>query len=376
MEIRIEVSSLATTRLSGVGGYTALLSNAFVSNHLNTVRASYFNFLNRQPAPKLSKLIIAEPSSIFPLRVYAKLQSYGIAPAFDILLPKVDLTIFTNFATWPSIKSGVRAAVIHDLTYIFFPEAVEKNNLAHLNRVIPSSIKNSDFIITVSEFIKGELLHEFDMKSNDIIVTPIPPDETYFKKSNNDVHKKYSIPTKSYILFLSTLEPRKDADTLISAYLLLPDNTRQSTSLILAGGKGWNSEKTQSRIESLVKGGENIRHIGYVDQVDAPALYQRADLYVMPSLYEGFGMPILEAMASNTPIVASDIPVLREVGGDAIRYATVRSPESFAEEIVSVLNSNRKDFIKGYEKNLSRFSWEDNVSRILDKTINSCRRNK
>jgi len=211
-------------------------------------------------------------------------------------------------------------------------------------------------------------VNEFSIDEKRIVLTPIPPASIYYVRSNNNVIEKYRIPTKEYILFLSTLEPRKDADTLLSSYMLLPPSVRLTTSLILAGGKGWGSDETQRCIKKLQGAGENIRHIGYVDLQDAPALYQSAALYVMPSLYEGFGMPILEAMASNTPIVASDIPVLREVGGDAISYATVGSPESFSKEILSVLNSSRKDLIKGYEKNLSRFSWEDNVSKIINKT--------
>lgn len=368
MKIRIETSPLATANPSGVGRFTSLLVNSLSEHKDISLFTSYYNFLNRQPEPELTKNATVERNSLIPLRVYAKAQSFDLAPAFDILLPKVDLTIFTNFSAWPTVHSKLRATVIHDLTFLNYPETMESGNLEHLSRVVPRAIKRSDFIITISESIKSELMNNYSIPDNRIVLTPIPPAGIYSQPSKRDVHKKYGIPTKTYILFLSTLEPRKDADTLISAYLLLPDAVRRSTSLILAGGKGWNTEETQQRIAGLHKKGENIRHIGYVDQEDSPALYQSAALYVMPSLYEGFGMPILEAMASNTPILASDIPVLREVGGAAIKYASVGLSESFSEKIQFMLAQPRASLTKGYKKNLARFSWKENVSRIIEKT--------
>jgi glycosyltransferase involved in cell wall biosynthesis len=368
LKVRIEAGPIATPNPSGVGRYAQLLVNALGETKDVSLKAMYFNFLNRQPDPTLPDTATREKNPLIPLRVYAKAQSHHLAPAFDVLLPKVDLTIFTNFATWPTIKSRLRATVVHDLTYIHYPETVEAGNLAHLRRVVPRTVQDSDIIITISEAVKNELMQTLSVPEDKIILTPIPPADIYFKAPNSDVRTKYAIPTKEYILFLGTMEPRKDADTLISAYLLLPKSVRRSTSLILAGGKGWGTEKTQKRLAALQAKGENVRHIGYIDQDDAPSLYRSAALYVMPSLYEGFGMPILEAMASKTPILASDIPVLKEVGGMVIRYASVGSPESFSVEMKDMLSTPRSVLIKGYKKNLSRFSWQQNVSRIVEKS--------
>lgn len=367
MKIRIEVSSLASRNLSGVANYTKLLTEAL--DKQTDVDAVYFDFLGRQTKPKLSIKTKPHKNNLIPLRVYAKLQSYNIAPPFDIFKSNVDLTIFPNFATWPTIKSKKRATVIHDLTYLYFPEVVEEKNLAHLRRVIPRSIKQADFIITVSEAVKSELVKEFSLSPDRCVVTTIPPDEKYYQKNNNEIHKKYKIPTQKFIFFMGNLEPRKDLPTLISAYQLLPEKIKNKYSLVLAGGNGWKTEKSRESIKNAQKLGEKVIHVGFIDQKDASSFYQKASLFVMPSIYEGFGMPILEALASECPIVASNIPVLREAGGEAVLYAKQGDPSDFCNKILEVLTSQKtmNNLKSKANDQLSKFSWKENVRKILEK---------
>lgn len=372
MKIRIELSSLASQHRSGVAQYTRLLSEAMALNENITLFGHYFNFLNRQPKPVLStSQIKTEENKLIPLRVYAKLQSFNYAPAFDTFLSKVDLTIFPNFATWPTIKSKYSATVIHDLTYLYYPEVVEEKNLAHLRRVVPRSIKKANFIITVSESVKNELVKEFDIDPSNCLVTPIPPDESFFQiaslESIDRVKKKYNLnPKKKYLYFIGNLEPRKNLKTLIEAYKLLPQEIKNDYSLILAGGKGWKTESTQKTLDDAIQQGNDIKHIGFIDQEDSPVLFQGAALFIMPSLYEGFGMPILEAMASGTPVVASDIPVLREVGGTYAKYTAPTSAQSFKQAILESLSQppQTRDEL---QKNVLRYSWGKNVEQIYNK---------
>jgi len=372
MKVRIELSSLASKYRSGVAQYTRLLTEALASSNDIETHGHYFDFLNRQPKPELSnKPSTLEPNKLVPLKVYAKAQSLNFAPAFDILLPNVDLTIFPNFATWPTTKSRFSATVIHDLTYIYFPEVVESKNLDHLRRVVPRSIKNADFIITVSESVKEELVKEFGLNPENCIVTPIPPDNSFFSKVPPQdllrVREKYGIdPSKKYIYFIGNLEPRKNLKTLVEAYRLLSLELKDQYSLILAGGKGWKTELTQEAIEAAVNDGLDIKHLGFIEQIDSPALYQGASVFVMPSLYEGFGMPVLESMAGGTPVVASDIPVLKEVGGTAAMYADPSSPAAFAEEITKVL-STPKPSRSDLQENVRRYSWSSNIEQIINK---------
>jgi glycosyltransferase involved in cell wall biosynthesis len=370
MKIRVEVSSLANANLSGVAQYTKRLTEALDDLPNTQVQASYFNFLHRQVLPVLSIKEPLDGNILLPLRVYAKLQSYGAAPAFDVFKKQADLTIFPNFATWPTLHSRLRATVIHDLTYLYFPEVVEAKNLAHLRRVVPRSIKEANFIITVSEAVKAELIKEFHLPEDKCIVTPIPPEESFALPNTNEIHEKYHIPTEKYIYFIGTLEPRKNLPTLIAAYRLLPQAIRDEYSLVLAGGKGWKTEESQVAIDSAIQAGEKVIHIGYIDQSDSSALFQKASVFVMPSIYEGFGMPILEAMASHTPVVASDIPVLRETGEDAALYANPHQPADFADKIETILLSPQLaiKLDKKAALRLRKLSWKDNAQRIVNYT--------
>lgn len=371
MKIRIEISSLATYSLSGVNFYVKRLTEALDSIPEAEVTGSYFNFLNRQPTPIISLRKPLDRNSLIPLRFYAKLHSYGFpVPPYDLFKPKVDLTIFPNFALWPTINSRVKVAAIHDLTFLHFPETVEQKNLAHLKRIIPRVIKKADFIITVSEAVRQELIETYRLDPTRCLATPVPPEPIYGKRSTNEIHKKYGIPTKKFLFFIGNREPRKNIPTLIAAYRKLPENIRKEYSLILGGGKGWNSEKSQQAIDAAIAAREQVVHVGYVDQEDAPAFFQKASALVMPSLYEGFGMTLLEAMAARTPVIASDIPVHREAGGDGALYANTLDAKQFTQHITTVLTQpdKTKELLKKAESHLATFSWSDNAERVITKT--------
>lgn len=369
MNIRVEVNSLASKNLSGVGYFTKRLTEALIHHKNTRVKAFSFNLLNRQPTPVVNGKVTQEVNTVFPLRVYAKLQSHGLALPFDFNLKPVDLTIFTNYARWPSVKSRYTATTIHDLTFIKYPDLVETNNLAHLQRIVKRSITSSDFIITVSEAIKTELVTEFKVNPNTVISTPIPPDEAFFKKNTNEVHKKYNIPTKKYLFFISTIEPRKNVPYIIDAYTRLPEALRSEYGLVLSGGMGWKSEKSIAAITKAQKQGFSIIHTGYIDENDKSALYQQASAFLFPSLYEGFGMPILEAAASKTPIITSDIPVLREAAGEGALYVNPQNPTSLTSAIKELLTDNnlQKELVKRASKHLATFSWEKNADAIINK---------
>lgn len=346
--IRLETSNLVTQGYSGVSRYTALLKEA-LKRHADVTYSE----------SQIKHEIVN--------RIYTKAASFSLAPALDRHKRKVDLTIFPNFATWPIVRSKKRAVVIHDLTYHKYPELVESKNLAYLQRVIPKSIKKSDLIITVSHSVKKEIQTLFQVDEKKIVVTPIPPSEDFLNRHNQskiaEIKKKYSITYKKYIYFIGTMEPRKNLLSLIKAYRKLPQSIKNQYGLVIAGSPGWKDADTKNTLESALQAGENILHIGFVDQADSPALFQAASLFVMPSIYEGFGMPVLEAMASGCKVLANNIPVLREVGGDAVDYVD-------ATNIEELTNSIQRSLTDAYDadavaKNLARFSWKNNVHAII-----------
>lgn len=367
MKIRIETGSLNRKNVSGIGYYTQRLASALAEEPSIQIESFSFNFLGRQPQQPLSDKVSTRTNKLFPLRIYAKLESHGLAPAFDIFMKKVDLTIFPNYSSWPTVNSRLIATTIHDLTYVKHPELVEEGNLAHLNRVTKRSIAKSDYILTVSETAKNELVETFGVSPDKIITTSIPPEEKFFRPSSNEIHNKYGIPTDKYILFISTIEPRKNLPKLIEAYRLLPKIVQDEYSLVIAGGMGWKSEESQQSIAYTERDGLNVKYIGYIDEEDKSALYQKASLYVMPSIYEGFGMPILEAFASKVPVVASNIPVLRETAGEGAVFFEHNNPADISSSISSVLSDPKISslLIKKGQQELKKHSWPKNAKKLL-----------
>lgn len=352
--VRIEASCvLEPMQLSGVGRYTEQLIKS----------------LSAHPNIELHTASGPFPSDwTFANKAFRKVNHYlpaWLQLPFDLFKNKVDVTIFPNFFSLRTARSSQKATVIHDLTYIYHPELVESKNLAHLRRVVPRSIARSDFIITVSESVKEELVRELGVDPDRCVVTPIPPaSDFYHPDSNINVHAKYNIPTDKYILFISNLEPRKNLINLVKAYRLLPESIRREYSLVIGGGRGWNFEQTQAEIDKPLDVGK-IRQVGFVDQADLPTLYQKASLFAIVSLYEGFGMPILESMAAGTPVAAGDIPVLRESGGNAARYADPLDPNSLADLLLDMLTNPDPEFKQKAKAHLASFSWEQNSNKII-----------
>ena len=154
---------------------------------------------------------------------------------------------------------------------------------------------------------------------------------------------------------------------MIAAFRALPKKIRKQYSLVLAGGKGWKTEATERAIAKAQAAGEHVIRPGYIPQEDVPAFYQQADLFCMSSIYEGFGMPIVEALTSGTPVVASDIPVLREAGGHAALYAQPKNPDDFSKKILSIISdpSARNKMHESMRSQIQKISWEKNVDVLI-----------
>ena len=370
MKIRIEAAALTAPNISGVGHYIRMLTNSLArySPPNTEVSVFYFNFLSKHQDPILDNSIKHEKHILMPQRLFAKLQSYGLPLPYDLLSSPVDVAIFPNFDRWTTSKATITAVVIHDLGYRYFPETIEQRNLAHLRRRVAHAARTADLIITVSESAKSEIIAEYGVPASKIIVTPIPADPIYSQPGTVDVAAKYNLPTKRYIFSIGNLEPRKDLPTMIAAFRALPKKIRKQYSLVLAGGKGWKTEATERAITEAQAAGEHVIRPGYIPQEDVPAFYQQADLFCMSAIYEGFGMPIIESLTSGTPVVASDIPVLREAGGDAVLYAQPKNPDDFTKKMLSIITNPQKarlDMKATAQAHLNTICWQDNTDRLI-----------
>ena len=177
---------------------------------------------------------------------------------------------------------------------------------------------NKQPIITISNSIKSELVTDFQIDENRIYVTHLAANNNYYPRSEPECESTlnhYGLKYKKYILSVCTLEPRKNLNNVIDAYCKLEPSLQQTYPLVIVGMRGWKSSRLESKINRLQKQGRIIR-LGFVPQSDLPVLYSSAKIFAYPSLYEGFGLPLLEAMQSGCACLTSNTGALEEVSNN------------------------------------------------------------
>ncbi len=290
-------------------------------------------------------------------------------PPLELLLgKKADVFIFTQFRLYPTLLAKKRFVMIHDIAFEHFPQFIEKKNLQYLKRRVPEAARKSDVIITISQATRNDLITTYDVSPEKIVVAPCAVDTKRHKptKLTPEVINKYNLPQK-YVLYLGTIEPRKNLTRLVDAYHELPQALKNEYPLVLAGGKGWNDGPILRAIERARKSARVIQ-TGYVDEADIPALYTGAEVFLYPSNYEGFGMQILEAMACNTPVLTGKNSSLPEVGGNAAYYVNEKKVHEISKGIAKLLTDKklRLEMIKQGKVQITKFSWHDSAETIIE----------
>jgi len=270
-----------------------------------------------------------------------------------------------RFCPVPSVIS------IMDLWHHHHPDQFNKKDIYQLKKWEAYSVKKSSQIITISEFTKSEIIKFYHYSKKKITVA-YPGIESvssikYLVSSIKKIKIKYGIE-KDYILYLGTLQPKKNLIGLINAFSIL--NTKyliQNTNLVIAGKKGWLYEEIFNKVKDLGLE-EKIVFTDFVPDEDKNALIAGAKCFVLPSLYEGFGIPVLEAMRLGVPVAISKVASLPEVGGKAAFYFDPKNPESIAETIGKVLKLSvldRKKTIEAGKARVREFTWEKCARKIL-----------
>lgn len=290
----------------------------------------------------------------------------------QLLLPfryrDFNLVHFIDYSS-PYFKMKVPfITTIHDLTYFKFPETFSYGSQKIKVMLAPLSIKRSSIIVADSENTRNDISEMFPGTSDKIrVVYPGRPDfkAVEDKKLVEDVKRKYGIESE-YIMAVGTLEPRKNLKSLIKAYKLVHERIKD-IKLVIVGKKGWLYKEVFEILEED-KFKDAVIFTGFVPQEDLPCLYSGAQCFVYPSIYEGFGLPPLEAMCCGTPVVVSNTSSLPEVVGDAGVYVKPFETESIFDGIMKVLNDNnlRQALIsKGY-KQMKKFDWDLAAGQVMD----------
>lgn len=265
--------------------------------------------------------------------------------------------------------SGKTVSTVHDLSHIFHPKFHPQARVDYLRLTLKTSLKHTDMVITVSETVRQEMIDLKLLASDRIQAIHLAADTVfhpYPKQALEPVMQALNLQAWQYTLYVGTIEPRKNVERLIEAYETLPIGLRSQFPLVIAGGKGWNSESIHGRMARAQSEGW-LRYISFVDQKFLPQLYAGARLMAYPSLYEGFGLPIVEAMASATPVLTSNTSCMPEVAGGAAYLVNPLDVESIRHGLEHCLSDETwqaEARAKGLARS-ARLSWDHCASETI-----------
>ena len=291
----------------------------------------------------------------------------------QILLPikikkdRLDLFHYTDHAMSLIQREQPIVITVHDIAYIRFPDLLNKSRQVYKKYILYSSIKKADVIIADSHSTRRDIVEFFNVDEKKIKVVHLGVESRFRPISNvEDYRTKNNLPSKM-ILNIGTLEPRKNVVTLIKAFKKLHERGLKDYVLVIAGEKGWLYKRIFEEIKS--SGVEqSIRLLGVARDEDLPLLYNCADLFVYPSLYEGFGLPPLEAMACGVPVVTSNTSSLPEVVGNAGIMVDPHDINSLSEAMANVLKDKELKHRMSRDglKRSKMFTWEKTVKKVLE----------
>jgi glycosyltransferase involved in cell wall biosynthesis len=273
----------------------------------------------------------------------------------------------------PKYIGSKSVVTIHDLAYEYFPDLFLPSDLYKLKNWTRSAVKQADQILAVSEATRQDLIKLYDVAEDKITVVHNGYDADIFSQkvpADKSIIANLKLTAHNYILFLGTIQPRKNAIKLVQAFHLLKSSGYKGK-LVIAGSIGWLADDTLK----VIKNSPEYRDIiltGYVSDATRKALYTFADVYVLPSLYEGFGVPAIEAMGCGAPVTVADNSSLPEVVGDAGLLFNASDPADIARAVTEIKQSREK-WVKKSLSRAKQFSWEKCASETLEFLIKTAK---
>lgn len=281
-----------------------------------------------------------------------------------------DVTLFFNYYISPGVH-GKKVTMFHDMGYKAFPETVRFRTKNMLDMNMAKACKWADAILCVSEFTKNETLKYLDVDPEKLVVMPegLRTERFHTNYSEEEiarVRNRYELP-EDYLLYLGTLEPRKNIVRMIEAYALLRARQKDVPKLVMVGRKGWMYDDIFERIMELGLE-DDVICTGYAPDEDVPRLMAGAMVFLFPSLYEGFGLPPLEAMACGTPVLTTNGNSLKEVAGNCAVLIDPFSVESICDGMEKLVNDAalRAELREKGIEHAKLFTWERSAQIVLD----------
>ena len=353
MKLLVNLSSL-NHPLTGIGEYTLNLVKEMLDDDqvkdLKGIRSS--KYLDRDQISVLISLLEQGHQIDQPLTRYLKKMSRlkliaRIARKAINAYREISFRFYRNmlkhYIYWePNYiclnHQGVCVPTVHDLSHLICPQFHPKARVKYLKVELPRTLARAKHVIVVSEYTKQSVMEHFDLDDQQITVVPPSVKSEYYPRTASEcaqLKKRLGLP-ENFILFVGTLEPRKNLQGLLLAYKLLSTELKSQYPLVLSGRKGWLLEDIEQILQPMLDSGEVI-WLGYLNSKDLPALYSSATAFTYVSHFEGFGMPIAEAMACGTAVIASDNTAMKEASGGAVCIVSPHSIGSIAQGMRKVL---------------------------------------
>lgn len=373
--------------LTGIGRYTLELARRFSSaSRVTDVR--FFNMGHWQSETDI--LRFGTKGSGEPAAAARKLNAFGllrktlsnnslVVGAYSRLTPYVYRRRLNRFAGdyvyhGPNFMlppfDGKKVTTFHDLSVLKYPEFHPESRVSFLTPEINKAAQNADHIITVSEAVRLEVIDYFGLPEDTVTAVHLasslrqePPNPA----SLAQFLAKHGLTDQQFLLFVSSIEPRKNVMRILDAYESLPSEFRKQHPLVLTGSSGWRSEKILDRISSLEAQGV-VRYLGYTNDAELNCLYYSAGALVFPSIYEGFGLPIIESQSVGVPVLTSNVSCMPEVAGGAALLVDPFDVDEIAaglEEIMLDEGLRGELRAKGFE-NAQKLSWDTTAAKTLD----------
>ncbi len=360
-KILVDAISLLSS-LTGIGRYTYEVSKYLKKSQISDIYFFYGYNSSKLIKPSSSDGIKSIKSIVTKNPLLKKIMRKVLVYFTKMFSNQYDLYWQPNFIPNSGVKARKIVTSVHDFSFILHKEFHPRERIKYFEDNFFQNIYRSDMIITGSEFSKNEILERTTFIDEQIKVIYHGIDHTLFKQYEK-FSLSFNLPQK-FIFSVGSIEPRKNLLGLLNAYNLLDEDYKKEYSLVLAGFKGWENMEIMSLIEANQ---QYIEYLGYISDVELAMTYNKASLFLFPSFYEGFGLPVIEAMACGIPVITSNVASLPEVGGDAVVYCDPYSVEDIKQKIELVLSDEalQKQMIRKGLARAKEFSWEKSAQEHI-----------
>jgi alpha-1,3-rhamnosyl/mannosyltransferase len=290
------------------------------------------------------------------------LYSYVMDKRFERTANEIPNAVYheTNYVLKP--YAGPCVTTVHDFSHLRYPQFHPGHVIEWLGKGLSRSLDRADCIITVSNLVRDELLEYFNVPAQKVRTVYEGVQACYRPRTEaetQDVLSAVGLSHGKYVLLVATLEPRKGIDVLLDAWCLLPESLRREFPLVLTGSSGWRNTTLVNKIEALIAQG-TVHHLGYVSADVLPVLFSGAAVFTYPSVYEGFGLPVLDAMSSGVPVICRAGTSMAEFSQGACMLCDTGEPEELAGKLERLLASpvEQDQWAQKGLRQAAQFSWQ------------------